>query len=76
MYFILIWAAGDMMKTSYYMVLKAPMQLILSAMFQLFVDLLILSQFFFYQAKKKVTEGEVEMEIIKSIFEHIIFPAS
>ncbi len=57
------------MKTTYYMVLKAPSQLILSAVFQLLVDLLIVSQFFLYAVKKTavaVSDPEREMEIVKS----------
>jgi len=62
--FILIWVIGDFLKTSYYYILQAPIQLFASAIFQLLIDLLILSQFWFYKENSvKHIEIEQEMEI-------------
>ncbi len=44
MVFILVWAVGDSAKTAYSVMIDAPIQLVISAAFQLLVDLLILGQ--------------------------------
>ena len=53
------------MKTTYYVMLSTPTQLVVSAIFQLLVDLAILLQIFLYQPRG--TSAETEMEIVKSM---------
>ena len=60
----MIWALGDSLKSGYYVAVNTPIQLVMSAFFQLLVDLLILFQFYLYNGKK--ARIEVEMEIVKS----------
>ncbi len=48
---IMLWLAGDLMKTAFYSKISAPVQLMVCACFQILLDVLILWQFSLYRPK-------------------------
>lgn len=65
---ILCWFAGDAFKTLYYVLDKAPIQLVVCALFQLVVDCLILMQIWFYNkpsTSKPILADEMVVKINK-----------
>lgn len=54
--FILVWVIGDSFKMLYSFLVGAPIQLIISAGFQLLIDLVILMQIWIYSGKHFKTD--------------------
>ena len=52
---VLLWAAGDLFKTSYFIVKKVPLQFIVCGVIQVTVDVLILIQVSIYSRRR--TQG-------------------
>ena len=50
------WVVGDSMKTFYYYISEAPLQLLISGLVQIFLDFIIVLQVIIYR-KKKVVEA-------------------
>lgn len=48
---VLLWAAGDLFKTSYFIVKHVPMQFIVCGVIQVTVDLMILAQISIYSRR-------------------------
>lgn len=59
---VLCWMGGDAFKTYYYFYREVPLQLSICAVFQLSVDVLILSQFLYYNKIKQFLANKREMK--------------
>jgi len=57
---ILCWLGGDTFKAAFYSEIKAPIQLILCASFQISIDVLIMWQFWLY--KKDIPRQDIAEE--------------
>jgi hypothetical protein len=49
---VLMWTSGDLFKTTYFILRSSPVQFWLCGMLQVTLDLMVLSQVYFYSSKK------------------------
>jgi hypothetical protein len=51
---VLMWTSGDLFKTTYFILRSSPVQFWLCGILQVTLDLMVLSQVYFYSGKKVI----------------------